>query len=605
MKKLRFNELKFIKKLAGNNTTIVKLVWIIIGTVCALFLLVFLISALVIKARTEKDYEIREAETILNNTAANIEANIDNYKDLSRLVMLNDDVIKFLRAISVDAGIINDTRFSVLDVMNVSDNLDSVIIIRNDYSYMNTGRSSYDFDTNLMRTDRWRNHLLSKKGSAIVSINGIGAVIRNDGNPIISIGRAIYDINSQKQTGYMLLNFSCGMLEKIVAARGKSNICIVTDNGTYLAGNKELSEYRFDKLGEDTILRKVRRKGLMSEMISAKKVKDTPFVIICVTSGTSASVPHEIIISFLLLMLAFLLCTFVTASFMMSNFTKPIMQLSEAMETTRESGWLEKVDIERPNNEIGILADNYNSMIESLNKLIDELLEKEKAVQKAEMSVLYEQIKPHFLYNSLECINAMAYDVGAFDVQTAVEKLGSFYRNTLSKGNREIPLKREIAIIKDYIYLQRLRYGDILNDEYELDESIMDVAVPKLILQPLVENSIYHGIRLKGEPGVIKITAKKKDECIFISVYDTGVGMATDKIVEVMEGEDASPKSRAANELLSGFGLKGTIERIRYYTGNSDSVRITSTIGEYTNIEMIIPINRKEEAENVQSNDNR
>ena len=589
MKETKNHDFKFISKLVGKNTTIVKMVWIVIGTVCALFLVAFLISAIVIKSRTETDYSIREAETILNNTAASIEANIDNYKDLSRLVMLNDDVIKFLRAISVDAGMINDTRSGVMDVMNVSDNLDSVIIIRNDYSYMNTGRSTYTFDSNLMRTRKWRNTLLNKKGSAIVSFNGFGAVIRHDGAPIISIGRAIYDINSQKQTGYMLMNFSCGMLEKIVAARGKSNICIVTDDGTYLAGNKELSAYHVADLEDEVIRSKTVRDGLSSKMISTKKVKDTPLVIICVTTGRSASVPQEIIISFVLLMIAFLICIFVTASFIMSNFTRPILHLSKAMETTRESGWLEKVEIDRPNNEIGILADNYNSMIESLNKLINELLEKEKAIQRAEMRVLYEQIKPHFLYNSLECINAMALEVGASDVQTAIEKLGSFYRNTLSKGNREITLRRELSIIKDYIYLQRLRYGDILNDEYDLDESIMDAYVPKLLLQPLVENSIYHGIRLKGEPGVIRIVTKRKDNDILISVYDTGVGMSDDIIESVLAIDDQVDADEETEQKKS-FGLRGTIKRIRYYSGNEDSVVITSEEGEYTNIEVILPI---------------
>lgn len=589
MKETKNHDFKFISKLAGKNTTIVKMVWIVIGTVCALFLVAFLISAIVIKSRTETDYSIREAETILNNTAASIEANIDNYKDLSRLVMLNDDVIKFLRAISVDAGMINDTRFGVMDVMNVSDNLDSVIIIRNDYSYMNTGRSTYTFDSNLMRTRKWRNTLLNKKGSAIVSFNGFGAVIRHDGAPIISIGRAIYDINSQKQTGYMLMNFSCGMLEKIVAARGKSNICIVTDDGTYLAGNRELSAYHVADLEDEVIRSKTVRDGLSLKMISTKKVKDTPLVIICVTTGRSASVPQEIIISFVLLMIAFLICIFVTASFIMSNFTRPILHLSKAMETTRESGWLEKVEIDRPNNEIGILADNYNSMIESLNKLINELLEKEKAIQRAEMRVLYEQIKPHFLYNSLECINAMALEVGASDVQTAIEKLGSFYRNTLSKGNREITLRRELAIIEDYIYLQRLRYGDILNDEYDLDESIMDAYVPKLLLQPLVENSIYHGIRLKGEPGVIRIVTKRKDNDILIGVYDTGVGMSDDIIESVLAIDDQVDADEETEQKKS-FGLRGTIKRIRYYSGNEDSVVITSEEGEYTNIEVILPI---------------
>lgn len=571
-----------------SDTTIVKLVRVIIGIVCAFFLLTFIISLAVTKSKMGKDYAIREAETILNNTAANIEADIENYKELSRLVMLNEDVIKLLRALSADAGLINDARFGVLDIMNVSDNLDSVIVLRNDYSFMNTGRGTYSFDTNLMRTDEWRNILLDKRGSAVISINGNGAVVRQDGSPIVSIGRAVYDIYTQKQTGYLLLNFSTGMLDKIVKARGNSEICILDNNWNYLAGSKDLATWHFDSPKDDAISYKVEKNGLMSdEMISCKSVKNTPFIIICRTSTASASIPREIIISFLLLMVAFIVCIFITASFMMSNFTRPILQLSDAMEKTRESGWLEKIDVETPKNEIGTLVESYNSMIEHLNDLFTENIEKEKLAQRAEMRVLHEQIKPHFLYNSLATISYMAYEAKAENVYNALENLGNFYRNFLSKGDREITIRREVNIIRDYLALQKLRYGDIIVDEYEIDERTLDLRVPKLILQPLVENCIYHGIRPKGEVGVIRVSTDLVNDNILISVYDSGVGMSLEEIEKVLNGEQTSDNEGDSG--LSGFGLRGTIDRIRYYCDNNDVVKIESVPGEYTKISFIIP----------------
>ena len=209
------------------------------------------------------------------------------------------------------------------------------------------------------------------------------------------------------------------------------------------------------------------------------------------------------------------------------------------------------------------------------------------------MRVLHEQIKPHFLYNSLETISFMALDAGASDVHAALETLGSFYRNFLSKGDREIPLNREISIIKDYLALQKLRYGDIINDEYDIADNTLNIKIPKLILQPLVENSIYHGIRMTGEPGTIKITSYLEDDDIHIIVHDTGVGMSEETIAELLKWD--TPSGDASDGKISGFGLKGTIERIRYYCDYKDVVRIRSEQGEYTEIELIIPTKLKEE----------
>jgi len=208
------------------------------------------------------------------------------------------------------------------------------------------------------------------------------------------------------------------------------------------------------------------------------------------------------------------------------------------------------------------------------------------------MRVLQEQIKPHFLYNSIETIGFMALDAGADKVHDALETMGSFYRNFLSKGGREIPFSREISIVKDYLSLQKLRYGDIIEDEYDIPAEAEYFIVPKLILQPLVENSIYHGIRLKGEKGMISISAyvdeiegeEYPERELHIVVKDTGVGMDQDKIDKILSAEEKD-RPQEADE---SFGLWGTIQRIRMYTGKKDCVKIESEQGEYTRIEITI-----------------
>jgi two-component system sensor histidine kinase YesM len=293
---------------------------------------------------------------------------------------------------------------------------------------------------------------------------------------------------------------------------------------------------------------------------------------------------------FIFLMAVIVISLTVIGRYITLNITRPIFKLSRAMESSRDEEELIPIEDKMPRNEIGLLLESYNSMVARIKQLIQELLSKEQSVQRAEMRVLQEQIKPHFLYNSIGTISALALESGSEEVSSALETLGRFYRNFLSKGDREITLEKEVAIVRDYLSLQKLRYGDILEDEYDVDDEAGDCIVPKLILQPLVENSIYHGIRQKGEPGVIKISAHIVEGILHLSVYDTGVGMDYETAQEIMSG-----KKKYTAGVEDSFGLWGTIERVRYYSHIEDVVRIESEEGEFTKIELVIPAVRRRE----------
>ena len=240
-----------------------------------------------------------------------------------------------------------------------------------------------------------------------------------------------------------------------------------------------------------------------------------------------------------------------------------------------------------PENELLMLKESYNSMIDYLNEMFTRLLEKEKVIQKAEMRVLHEQIKPHFLYNSLETISYMALEAKAPNVHSALETLGSFYRNFLSKGDREIPLEREVQIVRDYLSLQKLRYGDILNDEYDIAEDTEELMIPKLILQPLVENSIYHGIKLQREKGSIKVEAVDLDDRIELVVKDNGAGMTEERLQEM--------RAAIVNGEKIGFGLRTVHERMQLLFGEEYGLSISSTEGVGTTITVVIPKQKQDE----------
>lgn len=221
------------------------------------------------------------------------------------------------------------------------------------------------------------------------------------------------------------------------------------------------------------------------------------------------------------------------------------------------------VDIETGNDEIGQLKQDYNIMISEIQKLIQQIVEEQRIKRKTELDILQAQVKPHFLYNTLDAMRYLALSGKSEELYESLEALGSYYRISLSKGQEFITIKEEIDILKSYLLLQKLRYGDIFDVIYDIDKEAYEYKIPKLVLQPLVENSIYHGIKPKGEPGLIKICVKLKDDKIIISVEDDGVGMSEEVLNSI--------KSEVLDLNKLSFGLKGTIKRLKLFYGTNNT----------------------------------
>ncbi len=549
-------------------------------------ILSFVVSVYIITERERRDFNARESENIIKTLSNNILSDIDKYKSISRLIMMDDHVLNFMRSDVdiIDMGMINDARYSIMDILNVTEGVDSVMIFRNDMIMVTTNRFTYTYDYDLMTREGWKTDIYGAKGKAVISLNCNHIATKLDGRPMVTIGRAIYDIDSQQLSGVLMMNISPAMFERTLINLGYDNICIMGTDGTFIAGNEEYAQhYTKDFIGRTNGYKNI-RVGKANYLLTGAQIEGTPIVILRAMEYDLQGIPFRMLFIMFFLLSVFLGLGVFVVLYLRRNITEPIFELSASMDKNRKSGNLEHIDVHMPNSELEMLENDYNSMIDHVNELIVKLMEKEKNLQRAEMRVLQEQIKPHFLYNSIDTIGYMALDAGADNVHAALETLGSFYRNFLSKGEREIPLSREVWIVKDYLSIQKLRYGDILNDEYDIAENTKNAIVPKLVLQPLVENCIYHGIRPKGEEGTIRISSYMEYGVLHLIVRDTGVGMTQEQIDKILSTQRAE-----AEELDSeSFGLWGTIERVRYYTGKEDIVRIRSEIGEYTEIEFII-----------------
>ena len=246
----------------------------------------------------------------------------------------------------------------------------------------------------------------------------------------------------------------------------------------------------------------------------------------------------------------------------------PIKKLLDSMKGV-EKGEFEKVNIDAGNDEIGSLRDAYNIMIEEIKKLINKVVHEQKVKRKAELNVLQAQIKPHFLYNTFDAISSLALMGKNDQVYKVMKFLGSYYRVSLSKGSEVISIKDEVEVVRNYASIQQVRYGDIFDIHYDIDDRANNYKIPKLVLQPLVENALYHGIKPKGEKGNITIHVKYLGDFIELSVEDDGVGMDKGTIEQILNNE--------VKDEIKSFGLKGTIERLKIFYGINNPVTIESS----------------------------
>lgn len=279
----------------------------------------------------------------------------------------------------------------------------------------------------------------------------------------------------------------------------------------------------------------------------------------------------------LLLMVAVLIVMIVT------DIIRPIRELSKVTERVAEGDFSVRARVETQ-DEVAVLADSVNSMTESLEGLVSKIKEDERKMRKADLRLLQEQINPHFLYNTLDTIVWLIEGNDSDKAVSMVMSLSEFFRLVLSKGKEYITIQEEELHIRSYLEIQQVRYRDILEYEIRIAPELYGYRILKLTLQPLVENSLYHGIKYKRAKGNILVTGELCGEEVHFTVEDNGIGMEEEELSK-LQGEIEKP----CKDTEKGFGLANVNERIRMNFGPEYGMRIESVRGAGTRVEVVIP----------------
>lgn len=265
------------------------------------------------------------------------------------------------------------------------------------------------------------------------------------------------------------------------------------------------------------------------------------------------------------------------------SISRPITELVEVTQQVSQ-GNLQVRSHVNTGVEAKQLSESLNTMIDKINALLEQVKKEQIRIRKAEFELLQAQINPHFLYNTLDTIIWLAESDEQKQVVHMVESLSDFFRTSLNQGKDIISIKEEIQHVRSYLEIQQMRYQDILEYEIDVPEEFYQNTIPKITVQPLVENALYHGIKNKRGKGKITVRGYREDSFFILEVRDNGIGMQTERLVQV---RNALLYKQLAESKV--YGLYNVNERIRLNCGEEYGLRISSTYQEGTTVKILLP----------------
>lgn len=291
--------------------------------------------------------------------------------------------------------------------------------------------------------------------------------------------------------------------------------------------------------------------------------------------------------------LLFLMASFAVLVLLYLYFYKkirrPVEELKEGMRAIQKGDLSVRVDIQRE-DELGMLADGLNQMAEELQDYIKKVYVAEIKQREAELDALKSQIKPHYLYNTLDVIRMMALEHDDGETAGMVGSLSRQLKYLIGYHSDIVPLKLEIENIREYFVIMRVRYENRISLEVSVDEAVMSRGIIKLSLQPIVENAVKHGLRPKKEPGTVRVEARETDGTLEIVVMDDGVGMEEDTLRRLTESLEREEIGVQTEEGWQHVGLKNAYDRIKKNFGEEYGLEIFSTAGIGTVVVYRLPL---------------
>lgn len=566
----------------------------------AFMLLIFVPITFVSVLSSIKTSSIIEQQIIESTTQAFEQVNtfifyrLDAVKEVSSMLYLNKDIQRIMSkgydSYSIKEQI--DDHSKLIEIINSVQNSKDVFSVRmyidNGSMYSNEGFTF--INESKVKDTAWYKNVLEGKGavywrptytyqdstrgmqkliSCVRTINSDGFSGRNLGAVSVDVSEeSIYQIIKQVSNSWYGELFLIDDEGNIISSLDRFKV------GTNISNQKLFREISNLNTGYKKITYEKK-----TSILYSRQLELTGWQLVAIIPLKEILLPSKQVLNYLLAIIIFVTLIAVTLAFYISNgITKRINQLIKNMKKIEEENWDINISIDS-NDEIGMLQKHFNYMVSHIKRLIREKYQGEIDKKNAELKALQAQINPHFLYNTLDMVNWLSYKYNAQDISSIIENLAKFFKISLSNGRDIIPIKDEITHVRIYLDIQNKRFGDSITVIFDISQEIEKLAVVKLILQPIVENAILHGIQEREDKiGVIRITGRVENNIVKLVVEDNGVGMDAEKVKDLLYNS----KSR-------GYGVKNVNERIKLYFGEGNGLYYESTPGKGTKVTIAFP----------------
>lgn len=549
---------------------------------------------------------------VIDQVIKNINYFIQEMESISSFANNNTDIQTFLQSTSTfgfeDLGNLASNVETLDNIVGLRSDIVSLFVLGTNGHIISNNQSTalnqqYDFTR-----QPWYRDALANPGKSIIVKPHKQNYVLDSSKIVISLSRAITNYDSQDSLGVMLIDLNLKALDDIcrdIKLGQDGYVFIVDQQGNMIFHPDYSYMYRsVDSMyilnvfkADDNLIPDLLGKasGSFSKVVSGNNLQVT-FKQIPTTGWVIAAVtPYSEIISditsirnsIIFIGVICLLVTFLLSLLISSAITRPISRLEKRMEAA-EHGYLEVMQQDYPSDEVGLLSQKMDSMLTKIKVLMQEVVQEQEAKRKSEMKALQSQINPHFLYNTLDSIVWMA-ETNNSKVVEMTEALARLFRLTLSRGEDQVTLEQELEHVRNYLIIQSIRYINKFDYNIEADESILQFRVLKLILQPLVENSIYHGIKNKRQKCHIQISARSVDGRLLIEVSDDGIGMSPEKAASLLKPAQAAAKG-SLGDRYSGIGVRNVHERIQLYYGPEFGLNFESSPGAGTTVNIWLPL---------------
>lgn len=541
----------------------------------------------------------------------NIESMQKNIMVMSTYICINNDITNILTTdtpeiLNQDAQLWfhNAPMALIQDMVAINGNIKTVAIYPENgvNPYLRCmDYSSYIGSISQVREQEIYQLAVQEKGKTIWQRVGkyVSDTYQSNRNDKIVMYREIYDLAQKNKLGYLVIGASADKFDEIgrkSLRNEKEAVIVVSEQGATLLSCGDVN----DEMVSD-IVAQDKEKNAKNKLISSSvygkynvyrcKNKETGISVYkLVPKQSSMEILLSAVYTPLILLMGLLVCLYPIMLVVSNLVSKPLHALGIAMEKFKQGDFSQKVEVTTL-DEVGEACACFNSMVDDIKSLIDKNYVLALKERESELDALQAQINPHFLYNTLDSLYWRAIDADAEEIGEDILSLSQLFRLVLNRGNSIVTVRSEAELLERYLHIQKMRFGERLDYKIWMNEAILEEKIPKLILQPFVENAIVHGFEKGQDKYFLSVTGEKEDRQMFFYIRDTGVGMTEEQVAAIWEEPDTK---KYASQRIGKYAIKNVRERLELTYKDNFKLQIDSKKGQGTTVMIAIPCETKE-----------